>query len=410
MERPSLSPLPETVLLAIPVYNHGGTLRGVAERALAVHPHVLVVDDGSTLPVEAALAGLGVAVLRHERNRGKGRAIRSAAEWARERGYTHIITLDADGQHHPEDAPRFAPLMAAEPDAVIVGARDFSVAHVPFSSRFGRAFSGFWMRVQTGVAVSDMQSGFRAYPVAVLLAVPCGEEGFAFEVEILVRAAWAGFPVRDCPVGVHYPPPGERVSHFRAWRDNVRLSLLNTRLTTRAMLPLPHRHYSMGRDGEVSVIRPLRSLRLLLERDSTPRELGLSAALGMFMGTLPVFGFQTIGVLLLAGYLRLNKACALAVLQLGMPPLVPALAVEVGHYCLRGRWLTEISWRTLGHEAGSRLLEWVLGSVLLAPLLALLLGAATGLLSKGLTMALRRVPAGPDSPDPTGPTDKGGKP
>ncbi len=366
--------LPDSVLLVVPVYNHGAAIRAVAEKALAAHPHVLVVDDGSDEPVPGLLAGLPLACLRLERNGGKGEAIRRAAAWAADARFTHILTLDADGQHDPADAARFAPVLAENPNAIIVGARDFSVPNVPGSSRFGRSFSGFWMRVQTGVRVSDMQSGFRLYPVAALLSVPCSEARFAFEIEILVRAVWSGFPLLEVPVSVHYPPPGERVSHFRALYDNFRITLLNTRLTMRSMLPMPHRRLLSEDGGRISVARPMESLRGLLATRETPLNLGLSAGLGIFFGTLPIIGFQIISILFLCSYFRLNKYCALAVSQLAMPPLVPALAVEAGHYCLHGEWLTEISWRTLGHEAPHRLLEWVVGSLLLAPLLALLLG------------------------------------
>ena len=380
--------LPPAILLVIPVYNHGETLAAVVRKALAVHPHVLVVDDGSSLPVAPLLQGLPCFLTSHPVNRGKGVAIRTAAAWAADKGYTHILTLDADGQHDPAHAHAFTPLWREDPGAVIVGARDFSGQNIPAASRFGRSFSGFWMRVQTGRYVSDMQSGFRLYPVALLQTVTCGEDRFAFEVEILVRAAWAGFSVREVAVGVFYPPPGERISHFRALHDNFRLSVLNTRLTMRSMLPVPSRQYAVDAQGKVSLVHPLRSLRLLLASSETPQNLGLAAALGMGIATLPLIGLHTIGVLFCCGYFRLNKLCALAVSQLGMPPFVPALAVELGHYCLHQEWLTEFSWQTLGYEAPQRLGEWVLGSVLLAPVLAMLLGLLVFLPAKALQKGL----------------------
>ncbi len=389
----SPSGLPSCVLLVIPVYNHGGTIRQVVERALAAHPHVLVVDDGSTEPVAEKLAGLAAACIRQPQNGGKGSAIMRAAEWAKEAHFSHILTLDADGQHNPADARLFAPILAESPNALIIGARDFNVPNVPRSSRFGRSFSGFWMRVQTGAVVSDMQSGFRLYPVALLLSVPCAEKGFAFEVEIVVRAAWSGFSVREVPVSVHYPPPGQRVSHFRALYDNFRLTRLNTRLTGRAMLPLPHRRMRLEEDGNISVVRPMESLRLLLAERNTPLNLGISATVGMFLTVLPILGLQVISILFLCGYFRLNKYCALALNQLGFLPLLPALAIEVGHYCLRGYWLTEISMKTLAYEAPQRLWEWVVGSVILAPFMAVLFGILVYVLALALRAGLVRKDA-----------------
>jgi glycosyltransferase involved in cell wall biosynthesis len=234
---------PAKLLVAIPVYNHGRTLRDVVQRALAVHPEVLVVDDGSTDGGVETLAGLPVRLRRHERNRGKGRAILTAAREAQRLGLTHLATIDADGQHDPADLLAFLPLLRGEPAALVVGTRRFG-ADVPASSRHGRSFSNFWLRVQTGVRLGDTLSGFRLYPVAALLALPLRESGYSFENEVLVRAAWAGVPLREVEISVSYPP--NRVSHFQMLRDNAIISLLNARLTMRAILPWPHRTLATG--------------------------------------------------------------------------------------------------------------------------------------------------------------------
>lgn len=377
------------VLVAVPVYNHAPTLRAVVLGLLERHPHVLVVDDGSDDLEPEVLAGLPVRMVRHGRNRGKGAAIRTAALEARRQDMSHIVIIDADGQHDPADLPLFLEAVAADPLAVIVGARDFNTENVPGSSRFGRAFSNFWLRVQTGVILSDVQSGYRAYPLNVLENLRCTENRYSFEVEVLVRAAWAGFRLREVNIRVHYPPKGERVSHFRAFMDNVRISLLNTRLTIRAIMPVPHRKFGEDEAGRVSPIHPLKSLRILLQDDATPAGLGLSAALGIFLGTLPLIGIHSIAILLAAGWLRWNKIAALAASQLCMPPLVPALCIEAGHYLRHGVFLTEISLRTLGYEAPQRLWEWILGSMLLAPLLAALIGAAVWVLARIVAAGLK---------------------
>ena len=376
--------------VVIAVYNHAPSARRVVEGALAELPLVVVVDDGSTDGLAEVLAGLPVELVRHGKNLGKGAAILSGAARARALGASHIITVDADGQHDPRSIRSFLPLMAAEPLALIVGSRDFDTPNVPASSRFGRAFSNFWLRVQTGCRLSDVQSGFRAYPLAALEVLRTTETRYAFEVEVLVRAAWAGFPLRQVEIPVYYPPRGERVSHFKALADNLRISLLNTRLTMRAMLPWPHRTYAGRADGTVSVLHPVRSLRLLLAGEATPLMLGLSAALGMLLGTLPLVGLHSIGILFCAGYWRLSKLTALAVSQLCMPPLLPALCVEAGYYLRHGRFLTEFSLATLGYEAPQRLLEWLLGSLVVGPVLALVLGLTVFLLALPIQRALKR--------------------
>jgi uncharacterized protein (DUF2062 family) len=387
--------MPDTpsVLVVIPVYNHAATLADVARRALALHPHVLVVDDGSSgMPSNAPesvlgddlsfapeghpLSGLPARYVRHAVNRGKGAAIMTGAAAAKRLGMTHIVTIDADGQHDPDDIPAFLRAAEEDPLAVFVGVRDFGAADVPFSSRFGRSFSNFWYTVHTGASAGDVQSGFRLYPLAVLENVPCAETRYGFEVEILVRASWAGFSVKNIPVKVHYPPKKERVSHFKPLADNLRISLLNTRLTLRSITPLPQKKYALDGKGGITPLRPFRSLRILLADDATPKSLALGAAVGMGLGTLPLVGLHSILILLAAGTLKVNKIAGLAVSQLCMPPFVPALCVEAGFYLRHGRFLTEISLQTLGYEALERIGEWVLGSLVLAPVFALLCGGA----------------------------------
>lgn len=383
---------PARIAILIPLYNHGRSVRAVVEGVLVQHPEVMVVDDGSTDGGADLLQGLPVRVLRHPANRGKGAAITTAIRDAAERGVTHLVTLDADGQHDPADLPKFLAAIAADPEAIIVGCRDMSDTGVPASSRFGRSFSNFWLRLQTGHTLGDTQSGFRAYPVAILERLPLRQTGYAFEVEVLVRAAWAGVLLAEVPVAVYYPPAQERVSHFDKFWDNLRLTVLNTGLTMRSVAPWPHRKIVADRTtGEkVSVLHPLRSIRQLLTEHVSPRQLAAAAALGIFLGTLPLIAAHTIAILFAASYLRLNKVAAVSASQLCMPPLVPALCIETGYYLRNGRFLTEFTLETLGRQGLSRLYEWLLGSLLLAPLLALAVGGVVYLLA--LTIR-KRMPA-----------------
>jgi len=385
-------PAAPRVLIVIPAYNHAGSLRDVVLRALAVHPDVLVVDDGSTDDVCAALSGLPVRVAAHPVNRGKGAAILTAAQEAKKFGYSHIVTLDADGQHDPEDFGKFLSLIEEDPTAVIVGARDFNTPNVPASSRFGRRFSNFWLRVQTGQVVDDVQSGFRAYPATLLLALPLRETRYSFEVEVLVKAAWAGASLREVPISVHYPPKSRRVSHFKAFSDNVRIGLLNTRLTARAMMPWPQKKMSLDDAGRIRVTRPLKSLRILLAKRETPLTLGLSAGFGSFVGALPLPGLSCIIILLFSGFTRVNKYAALASNQLCIPPFVQSVCVLTGYFLRHGHFLREYSVNTLGYQAGQRLLEWILGSLVVAPLLAVAVGFVVYLTAVPVGRSLKETP------------------
>lgn len=374
------------ILVVVPVYNHAETLRAVVEGVLERHERVLVVDDGSSTAVEPLLSGLAVELVRHERNQGKGAALVTAANWGLERSFSHMICLDADGQHDPQDLPLFLRAVEDDPRALFVGHRDFDQQAIPGSSRFGRQFSNFWLRLQTGSRLKDSQSGFRAYPLFVFERLNFWTRRYNFEVEILVRSAWAGVELRDIDISVYYPPGDERVSHFRGFLDNWRLTLLNTHLTMRSIVPWPHRKI-FEREGQqpvkaLSLIHPLRSIRQLLRENSSPQKLAVAAGVGVLLGTLPLLFCHTIAILFACGFFRLNKVAAVSSSQLCMPPIVPALCIELGYFMRNGEWLTEFSLQTLGYQAVQRLYEWFLGSLILGPLLAVIVGAATLYMAK----------------------------
>lgn len=225
--------------IVIPVYNHGPLVGAVVGRALALALPVIVVDDGSTDETAAVLAGYGgITVCTHPVNRGKGAALLTGFAEARRRGCDWALSFDGDGQHHPEDAPT---LLAAVRDGrrcLVIGRRT-GMANgrtVPWTSRFGRGFSNFWVRACGGPAVSDSQSGFRLYPLPETQDLGVRARRYQFEVEVLVRAAQAGLAVCEVPVGVVYPGPGERVSHFRPWVDFWRNSGTFSRLLGRRLI------------------------------------------------------------------------------------------------------------------------------------------------------------------------------
>ena len=129
------------------------------------------------------------------------------------------------------------------------------------------------------------------------------------------------------------------------------------------------------------LLHPVRLINNLLAEHATPRSLGLAGAFGAFTGTLPIIGLHTVLVYFGAQRLKLNRLLALATNQLGMPPVVPALCIELGYYLRHGTWLTEISMRTLWREAPQRLWEWTLGTLVLGPALAVVVGGAIWLLA-----------------------------
>jgi glycosyltransferase involved in cell wall biosynthesis len=217
--------------IVIPVYNHAEGILSVIERARPLSLPIWVVDDGSTDGTTAYLQGVaGITVLRHEKNLGKGAAIltgfsalRGTADWA--------VTIDADGQHDPQDVPGLIRAIPQGLRPIVVGRREgMSGADVPWTSRFGRKFSNFWVRAAGGPVISDTQSGMRVYPLPESLRLGVRARRFQFEVEILVRARWQGFPVCEAQVGVSYAPGRERISHFRPFVDFCRNTGTFTRL------------------------------------------------------------------------------------------------------------------------------------------------------------------------------------
>lgn len=360
---------------ALPVYNNREALRRVVIEAMAVVPDVVVVDDGSTdTDVRELLVGLDVTVLTHERNRGKGEAILTASRYIESRGGAYMVTVDTDGQHIPADIARIIPAIDPDDPSIIIGCRDFNTPNVPGSSRFGRSFANFWLLVETGCVVDDCQSGFRAYPVRELNRLTFRGAHYDFEAEVLARGAWAGLNLKCVEIGVIYPKPLERVSSFRPIVDNLRLTHRHAMLVLRRLLPLPHKKLVVRKKSfDLSLLRhPAMVLRLLLKENATPQGLALAAGVGMFIAVLPIFFLHTGVILYFAQRLRLNKIVALNIQHLAMPPFVPALCIELGYYLRHGSWLTDLSFATVFREFSARLYEWFLGSLIIAPLAALL--------------------------------------
>jgi glycosyltransferase involved in cell wall biosynthesis len=222
--------------VVIPVYRHEEPLVEVL-RALAPHGlDCFLVDDGNksplmeTLPAEFSAASW-VSVLRLPENSGKGAACVSGARAALERGFTHAIFLDADGQHNTDDLPRVLALARAHPHAMIMGRPVFDVS-APWSRRRGRLMSNIWVWIETlSLDIQDSLCGFRCFPLDDLLRVAEGVrlgKGMDFDPDIAVRLYWRGLPVVNFDTQINYPPNG--ISNFDTLRDNVLLSRLHARL------------------------------------------------------------------------------------------------------------------------------------------------------------------------------------
>ena len=222
----------------IPTYNNAGTILDVVRRTHAFLRDIIVANDGCTDDTLSLLGTLDfpVTIVTHERNRGKGKALVSGFRKAMEMGFDYALTLDADGQHYPEDIPVLLRALDIHKDCIIVGSRQFTDENMPGKSKFANKFSNFWFKLQTTIDLPDTQTGMRIYPLHQLYGLSLITSRYEAELELLVFAAWHNVQLIPVPIRVYYPPEEQRVSHFRPAYDFTRISILNCFLCLGALL------------------------------------------------------------------------------------------------------------------------------------------------------------------------------
>lgn len=231
----------------IPVYNHEHAIAEVVNKIQAQELALdcLLIDDGSTESCADILKALSeqyanVDLIQHSHNQGKGAAFKTGLREAAQRGYTHVIQIDADGQHDVDDIPYFITQAQQNPEAIINGVALYDDS-VPKIRQYGRYLTHFWVWVNTlSFTIQDSMCGFRLYPVASTLEVINSKrvgDRMDFDSEILVRSHWHGVPIIPLPTRVHYPSDG--VSHFQVFRDNVMITRMHTRLFFSMLAELP---------------------------------------------------------------------------------------------------------------------------------------------------------------------------
>lgn len=359
-------------VVLIPTYNNERTLLKVIDDVRAYSDNIMVVNDGSTDSTPQLLDGLeNVTVVSYERNRGKGYAIRRGLKEAMSMGYRYAITIDSDGQHYADDIPMFVEEIEKTPDTLLIGARNLRADNMPSKNTFANKFSNFWYWAETGIRLSDTQSGFRLYPLVQLANAHYITSRYEFEVEIIVKAAWKGLNVRNIPIKVYYPPEGERVSHFRPAKDFTRISLLNTYLVLLALLFfLPWRFvHSLTRENIQRFIR-----ENITASDDSNMRMSLAIGLGAMCGVLPVWGFQMWIALAVAHLCRLNKVVTFVFTNISVPPVIPFILF--GGYCLGafvyGNPVTLLFSEVSVDSVMVNLTQYITGSLLLALIVGLL--------------------------------------
>ncbi|WP_308446350.1 glycosyltransferase family 2 protein [Iodobacter sp.] len=231
------------ICVVIPVYNHGAAIGAVVASVQRHGLHCILVDDGSDANCAAVLDQLeatGITLIRLAKNQGKGGAMIAGFRSASALGYSHVLQIDADGQHNTADIPKFVVLAQQNQPALICGCPVYDES-VPKARLYGRYATHIWVWINTlSLAIKDSMCGFRVYPLAPTIALfdstNIGKR-MDFDIEVAVRLHWRGMPVINQPTRVSYPSDG--ISHFKVLKDNLLISRMHAQLFAGMLLRSP---------------------------------------------------------------------------------------------------------------------------------------------------------------------------
>jgi glycosyltransferase involved in cell wall biosynthesis len=364
------------VCVLIPTYNNERTLKRVVDGVLQYTNNIIIINDGATDSTTQILEGYSqLTQIAVPQNKGKGHALRLGFNKAISLDYHYAITIDSDGQHFPEDIKVFIEALedAENKNLLLIGARNMDQEGVPGKSSFGNKFSNFWFWFETGIKLTDTQSGFRLYPLNTIKKLKFYTNKFEFEIEVIVKAAWNDVSVQNVPIQVLYDE-NERVSHFRPFKDFTRISILNTWLVLITIFYIQPR--KLFRKLKNKGIKRFFIEDFLGSQDS-PSKKGLSIALGIFIGLSPIWGFQTLLVIFLAIVLKLNKAIAFAFSNISLPPFIPFIlyaSSKMGQFILDVNYNYTLDTFKNNFEITDHLKTYIIGSFSLAILGATICG------------------------------------
>lgn len=346
----------------IPTYNNDKTLEKVISEILLICTNIIIINDGSTDKTSQILNKYSsqILIITHKKNQGKGKSLRDGFSSAIKNNFEYAITIDSDGQHYPEDIKLFISKIKNSPESIIVGARDMEQEGVPKKSSVGNKFSNFWFWVETGISLSDTQTGFRLYPLQKMKGMIFFTNKFEFEIEVMVRMAWSGIQVQEIPIRVKYDDT--RISHFRPLKDFTRISILNTVLFIIALLYYIPVRFLFGLFGEERINKIRHEF---ISQEGTKLHKSLSIGFGAFMAVIPIWGFQMIVAVFFAYIFKLNKVIVLITSNISIPPFIPFIlfgSYYCGHLFIGGDKLVFSSNINLEHIQ-SVMTQYLIGSV-----------------------------------------------
>jgi len=231
LSKPSAAPpasgAAPSVAIAIPAYQAEPSIADIVTRSLALRPDVLVIDDGSDDETGRRAGEAGAEVVSFPANRGKGCALRTAFRTLFERGFDAVVTVDADGQHLPEQIPVLLNEFERGADLVL-GTRDHLFDQMFWVRRLSNRLSSSAISFAAGQPFSDIQTGFRLYSRALFETISFPESRFEAESAVVVRASRRGLAIRTVPVEMGNPD-GRLTSHYRPLIDSLRIASAVTR-------------------------------------------------------------------------------------------------------------------------------------------------------------------------------------
>ncbi|MEN8121051.1 MAG: DUF2062 domain-containing protein [Bacteroidota bacterium] len=363
----------------IPTYNNATTITDVIKGVLEYCHDVYVINDGSTDNTVSLLEGFNtsIKIISYQQNQGKGHALKTGFRKAIEDGFEYAVTIDSDGQHFAHDLPVFLEKLEDEPNAVIIGARQLNQENMSGGSSFANKFSNFWFKVETSYSLQDTQSGYRLYPLKHISKMRFFTKKYEFEIEIMVRLSWRGCKVISVPIDVFYPTKEERISHFRPFKDFFRISILNTVLVFLALIFFLPRNIIWKYKKK--------KLKQIIKEDifgsNIPtHKIAISIGFGVFMGIVPIWGYQLAAGFALAHIFKLNKSIFFVFANISLPPMIPLILYL--SYILGAALFGEINWLinidNISFETiKDNLKLYLVGSMALAVLAGSLFGIAS---------------------------------
>jgi len=307
----------------IPSYNNATKIEAVINEVLLQTNNVIVINDGATDNTAQLLAHYkNIKVISYPQNKGKGYAVKKGFKKAIELGYEYAITIDSDGQHCAEDISKFINACFINQNAIIIGNRSIIKGKISRKSSFANNLSNFWFLVITGIKLDDTQSGFRLYPIKKMQHILTLTRRYEFEIEIMVKASWQNIPIESIPISVIYPPENERISHFRPVVDFIRIGLLNSWLVFLSLTFF--RPFAFIKKLNKKYIVDFFNQNLVKTKDNNFKIVG-SIMFGVFMGIIPLWGYQLITAIALAYVFRLNKLIVGVAANISITPMIPVI-------------------------------------------------------------------------------------